>query len=113
MKKLTKRLVRYLILLLCVITSRAHSQVSTVLTKDVDSVSAYTPDEDRNIARRLEELKMLRIENATLRLPAGYRKAQKYLVDSTVAVFVQKRAFLGIGLRRQKQQLVDALKGLP
>lgn len=55
----------------------------------------------------------MKLERPALLLAAGYHKAYKARIDSVIAVYVAKRAFLGITLRRQKRQFVEATSRIP
>ncbi|ARK13066.1 hypothetical protein A6C57_23505 [Fibrella sp. ES10-3-2-2] len=59
------------------------------------------------------ELRTLRDERPSLLLSAGYHKGYKAKIDSVVSAYAARRAFLGIGNRRQKRKLVQAINRIP
>lgn len=61
----------------------------------------------------LAELEVLRGEVASLRKPVGYIVAYKASIGGILDRYDAQRAFLGIGLRKQKRRLraqINALK---
>ena len=90
-------------------STESYSQTSA---SSGDSV-CYSAEENEGITSALLELQQLRTELAPLYQAAGYYASYKERVNAIVTKYVDKRSFLGIGLRRRKKAMQKEINELP